>query len=80
MFALLKFAHRSQPSTDATATAELSLHAIVQQALDAGLLSRQHYRRLTTAMLGVEPLPVSDRSQINRLFDAVRMGQIELVD
>jgi len=79
MFALLKFAHRSQPAATA-ATAELSLQAIVQQALDGGLLSRQHYRHLTTAMLGVEPLPATDRSHINRLFDAVRMGQIELVD
>lgn len=74
MFSVLK----SGKST--TKNSAPAIQTLTAQALEQGFITRKNHLLLATAMLGVAPLTPQDRSCINRVFDAIRMGQIRLED
>ncbi|MEM9906716.1 MAG: hypothetical protein AAF921_16990 [Cyanobacteria bacterium P01_D01_bin.44] len=63
----------STPSGNQTQT-------LVQKIKQNGQLSRQEHLTLSSLLLSAFDLSAVERSQINRIFDDIRNGQIELVD
>lgn len=59
---------------------ESGVRIIVQQATHARQISRWEYFQITSAMLANADIAAVDRTQVNRLLDAVRLGDIELVN
>lgn len=53
--------------------------AIVEQALASQQVTPQQYFQLMTAMLADRVTLPEQRSQINRIFDEVKLGRIEIV-
>jgi len=56
------------------------VYQLAHQAIQQGCLSRRDHAALVSAMLADATLEPLDRSQINRLFDYVRLGRVRLVD
>ncbi len=48
--------------------------------MDQGTLTRRDHLTLTAAMLSNPVLTATDRQQINQLFDAIRMGRVNVTD
>ncbi|WP_187329483.1 hypothetical protein [Halomicronema hongdechloris] len=63
-----------------TTAAQARIYQLVHQAIHQGRLSRCDHLTLVSAMLADATLDPLDRSQINRVFDYVRMGRVRLVD
>jgi len=59
---------------------QLGIQTVVQRALQSRQLSRREHLQLTSAMLSSPNLATADRAHINRLFDYIRAGKIQLVD
>jgi len=57
-----------------------TIESLVTTALDQGTLTRRDHLTLTAAMLSNPVLTTTDRQQINQLFDAIRMGRVNVTD
>ncbi|MEM8808301.1 MAG: hypothetical protein AAGF01_19955 [Cyanobacteria bacterium P01_G01_bin.38] len=53
---------------------------LVQKIKQTGQLSRQDHLTLSSWLLSAFELSAVERSQINRIFDDIRNGQIKLMD
>lgn len=53
---------------------------ILEQALQSGQLRRQDHLLLASTLLVGYKITEDDRRQINRVFDAVHLGRIKLID
>ncbi len=50
---------------------------IIQQALESGSIERHHYSYLVSLMVSGVPV---DRSQLNQVFNQVKLGKIQFSD
>lgn len=56
------------------------MQTLVQNIKQTGQLSRQDHLMLSSILLSAFELSAVERSQINRIFDDIRSGQITLMD
>ncbi len=65
-------------------TLQSKLNLTIPQAIDkilaVGQINRQEHLQLTSAILSDFNLTDEDRRQINRIFDYIQMGRMEIVD
>lgn len=65
-------------------TVQSKLNLTIPQAIDkilaVGQINRQEHLQLTSAILSDFNLTDEDRRQINRIFDYIQMGRMEIVD
>ncbi|AFY34103.1 hypothetical protein [Calothrix sp. PCC 7507] len=59
---------------------EIAVKKIVDRILFSGRMSRQDYTLLTSAVLNHSDLSDEERRQINRIFDRIQTGQLQLVN
>lgn len=59
---------------------ELAIDQVVSQVLTSKQMKRQEHLFLTSIILANRKITVTQRKQINRLFDRLKMGQLRLVD
>ncbi len=59
---------------------EIAVKRIVDRILLLGRMSRQDYTLLTSAVLNHGDLSDEERRQVNRIFDRIQSGQLQLVD
>jgi hypothetical protein len=59
---------------------QFNLHAVLDQAMQNGVLTRRDHLALTAAMLSNPSLSSAERMLINRLFDFIRMGRVRIED
>jgi hypothetical protein len=52
----------------------------VEQILEKGKLNRQEHLQLTSAMLSDHQMTNEERRQINRVFDYLQIGRLQLED
>jgi hypothetical protein len=52
----------------------------LQQIFDTGRLKRADYVIFTNLLLSGNRLSENEREQVNRLFDLLRVGRIQLID
>jgi hypothetical protein len=57
-----------------------SINSIVERVMAAREISRQEHLQLTSALLANDQLTDEERRLINRVFDNVRMGKLQLVE
>ncbi len=53
---------------------------LVEQILAQGKMSRQEHLQLTSAILSDCKITDEERRQVNRIFDYVQTGRLQLVD
>lgn len=58
----------------------LKVRLLIEKILAAGVMSRQEYLELTSALLSSQAASEGDRRQINRVFDYIQSGRLKLVD
>lgn len=56
-----------------------NLEQLALSAIDKGVLHRRDHLKLTAAMLSQPNLTASERTHINKLFDLVRSGRVQLI-
>jgi hypothetical protein len=52
----------------------------VEQILEKGKINRQEHVQLTSAMLSDHQMTNEERRQINRVFDYLQIGRLQLED
>jgi hypothetical protein len=52
----------------------------VEQILEKGKINRQEHLQLTSAMLSDHQMTNEERRQINRVFDYLQIGRLQLED
>lgn len=57
-----------------------NLHHVIDSALQTGVLTRRDHLALTAAMFSDTSLSPTERNLINRVFDFIRMGRVQLED
>lgn len=57
----------------------LSIHQLIGRILESNEIGRQQHLQLTSAMLGDKNMTDEDRRQINRIFDQIQTGRINIV-
>ena len=57
-----------------------NLRSIIDSAIQNGVLTRRDHLALTAAMFSDTTLSSAERNHINRLFDFIRMGRVQLED
>lgn len=70
LFAYKKFNNR----------AEIAVKKIVERIISSGEISREDHNALTYTVLIDGEVSDSDRRQINRIFDYIQTGRLQLVD
>jgi hypothetical protein len=58
----------------------LTIRQVIEKAASSGQITYQDYLKLTSALLSQPNMRDEERTLINRVFDAVRAGQLKLVD
>lgn len=59
---------------------QFDLRHILEAAIQSGVLNRHDHLALTAAMFSDTSLSPSERNHINRVFDFIRMGRVQLED
>ncbi|GAB4364418.1 MAG: hypothetical protein Kow00121_00060 [Elainellaceae cyanobacterium] len=54
--------------------------SLVDQIFEAGKMSRQQHFQLASAILSGQKITDEERRQINRAFDYIQTGKIQLID
>lgn len=57
---------------------QFNIGYLIDNALQKGVLHRRDHLALTAAMLSDPALTAEERNYINRLFDFIRMGRVQL--
>jgi uncharacterized membrane protein YebE (DUF533 family) len=65
-------------SNPSDATPDVS--AMVDQMITARNISQRQYQQLSALVLADGTVDEQERRQINRLFDAIQMGMVKIVD
>ena len=60
--------------------AEIAVKKIVERIISSGEISREDHNALTYTVLIDGEVSDSDRRQINRIFDYIQTGRLQLVD
>ncbi|WP_017654611.1 hypothetical protein [Fortiea contorta] len=60
--------------------AEITAKRIVDRILISGSMSRQDHSLLTATIFNHGDISTEERRQINRVFDSIQTGQVQLVD
>lgn len=60
--------------------AEIAVEKITQRIISSGEISREDHTALTYTVLIDGEVSDSDRRQINRIFDYIQTGRLQLVD
>jgi hypothetical protein len=58
----------------------LNISHFVENLIVSRKISHQQYHQLSAAILADGEIDEEDRYQINRLFDAIRTGQVRIVN
>ncbi|MEA5447863.1 hypothetical protein VB780_04730 [Leptolyngbya sp. CCNP1308] len=53
---------------------------LVSQLIQARIITQAQYQELTTLVLADGTVDESERKQVNRLFDAIQLGRVKIVD
>jgi hypothetical protein len=59
---------------------ELAVESLVNRIIRFGKMSRKDHMLLTSIVLSDGEVSESERRQINRIFDYIQSGRLELVD
>ncbi|MFQ4137492.1 hypothetical protein PGN35_014340 [Nodosilinea sp. PGN35] len=54
--------------------------ALVNQFIQARTISQTQYQELTALVLADGTVDESERKQVNRLFDAIQLGRVKILD
>ncbi len=57
----------------------LSIAQLTHRILEVGQISRDEYVVLVSVLLSGHHLTAEDRHQINRVFDSIQFGRVEIV-
>lgn len=58
----------------------ISINQTVDRIMELGQLDRQEHLQLTSAILCGYNITDDQRHQINRVFDSLQMGSVQIVD
>lgn len=58
----------------------VDIQQFTRHVLDAGEMTRQEHLQLTSLLLSAQRLSVTERREINRIFDYVQLGRLKLID
>ncbi len=58
----------------------VTIAKLVQKVIESQRISRKDYMQLTSMILAISSITSLQRSHINQVLDAVRAGQVTLVD
>jgi len=58
----------------------LTIHQLIGRILESNEIGRQQHLQLTSAMLGDKNMTDEDRRQINRIFDQIQTGRIQIIE
>lgn len=53
---------------------------LVSQLIQARIITQAQYQELTTLVLADGTIDESERKQVNRLFDAIQLGRVKILD
>ncbi|MBW4462314.1 MAG: hypothetical protein KME47_19060 [Nodosilinea sp. WJT8-NPBG4] len=53
---------------------------LVSQFIRARAITKTQYQELTTLVLADGTIDESERKQVNRLFDAIQLGRVKILD
>lgn len=53
---------------------------LVSQCIQARTITQSQYQELTALVLADGTVDESERKQVNRLFDAIQVGRVRIVD
>jgi deoxyxylulose-5-phosphate synthase len=59
---------------------QFNLRNVIDSAIQHGVLNRRDHLALTAAMFSDTSLSSAERNLINRVFDFIRMGRVQLED
>lgn len=57
-----------------------ALKQLVDQIFTSGQITRREHLQLTSILLAANKMADAERSQINRIFDAIQTGRLKLID
>lgn len=53
---------------------------LVSQLIQARIITQAQYQELTALVLADGTVDESERKQVNRLFDAIQLGRVKILD
>ena len=59
---------------------KVTINQMVNRIITSGKLSRQEHLQLTSSILSGKKITDEERSKINKIFDLIKIGQINLID
>jgi hypothetical protein len=71
-------ANGSKPMSEHLTTSGCPLTQLVDQVIQARLISLAQYEELTAIVLADGDVDEQERRQINRLFDAIQSGRVKI--
>ncbi|MCL2938466.1 MAG: hypothetical protein MGU50_18905 [Trichodesmium sp. MAG_R02] len=59
---------------------KVTINQMVNRIITSGKLNRQEHLQLTSSILSGKKITDKERSKINKIFDLIKIGQINLID
>ena len=59
---------------------KVTINQMVNRIITSGKLNRQEHLQLTSSILSGKKITDEERSKINKIFDLIKSGQINLID
>ena len=59
---------------------KVTINQMVNRIITSGQLNRQEHLQLTSSILSGKKITDEERSKINKIFDLIKIGQINLID
>ncbi|MDE5083170.1 MAG: hypothetical protein O4808_20135 [Trichodesmium sp. St17_bin3_1_1] len=59
---------------------KVTINQMVNRIITSGKLNRQEHLQLTSSILSGKKITDEERSKINKIFDLIKIGQINLID
>ena len=59
---------------------KVTINQMVNRIITSGKLNRQEHLQLTSSILSGKKITDEERSKINKIFDVIKIGQINLID
>jgi hypothetical protein len=60
--------------------ADCPITDLVSQCIQARIITQVQYQELTALVLADGTVDESERKQVNRLFDAIQVGRVKILD
>lgn len=59
---------------------KVTINQMVNRIITSGKLNRQEHLQLTSSILSGKKITDEERNKINKIFDLIKIGQINLID